>query len=75
MAQWKKNYISWLNWVTLYSSKEASKIKKFQNKQVDYDSDRLSYLTRKTFLSQENFFGRQATNFFDTPQQVQLQDF
>ena len=48
--------------------------KNIQNKQVDYNSDRSSYLTSETFLS-INHFGREARNFFDTPQQVWLQYF
>ena len=32
--------LSWLNWVTSHSPYEASKTKKFQNKQVDYNNDR-----------------------------------
>ena len=38
------------------------KDKNIQNKQVDYNSDRLSNLTNKTFLSMQAF-GREATIF------------
>ena len=43
--------LSSLNWVTSHFSWEALKIKNIQNKQVDYYSDRLSYLSSKTLLS------------------------
>ena len=66
--------LSWLNWVTSHSSWETSKMKTFKTSRCIIVTD-YHIWPGKLFFWVCNHFGRQARNFFDTPQQVWHQYF